>query len=165
MTFRLSLAGSGETLESLQARARRSGFGKHVEFCGALDEARLAEWFRSLDLYLHASDSEVMSTSILQAMASGLAIIGSDIESIRHQLVTGLCCGALAARQDGDAFAEATLRLIDDQTLRRRLAEVSRVKAESNYGSEAMFAAYDALVRDLSIGPSRAGKRPPAGLA
>ena len=147
--FRLSLAGSGETLEASQAQARRLGVSDRVEFCGPLDEARLAEWFRSLDLYLHASDSEVMSTSILQAMASGLAIVGSDIESIRRQLATAPQCGLLAARQDGEAFAEAALRLIDDAELRRRLAEASRAKAESDYGNEAMFGAYAALVQEL----------------
>ncbi|MGA8172271.1 MAG: glycosyltransferase [Methylocystis sp.] len=155
--FRLSLAGSGETFDAMRERARRRGLIDNVEFCGPLDDLRLAEWFRSLDLYLHASDSEVMSTSILQAMASGLPIIGSDIDSIHDQLAPAPCCGLLAARQDGEAFAEAALRLIDDATLRRQLAKMSRAKAESDYGSETMFEAYDALIRELGSG--RASKK------
>lgn len=157
--YRLSLAGSGETLEAVQAQARHLGVSDRVEFCGPLDETRLAEWFRSLNLYLHASDSEVMSTSVLQAMASGLAIVGSDIESIRRQIEPEPQCGLLVDRQDGAAFAEATLRLIDDAELRQRFAQASRVKAETDYGSAAMFEAYDALLRGLVVGRSRGARR------
>jgi glycosyltransferase involved in cell wall biosynthesis len=76
-------------------------------------------------------------------------------------LATAPQCGLLAARQDGAAFAEATLRLTDDAELGRRFAQAGRAKAESDYGSEAMFEAYDALLWDLGVAEGRDDRRRP----
>jgi glycosyltransferase involved in cell wall biosynthesis len=147
LSFELTLAGGGKMLAEVQEAARRRGFADRIAFVGVLGESDLAKWFKSLDLYVHASDAENQSTAILQAMASGLAVIASDIPSIRTQVTVPLNCGLLASEQTGAAFAGAIIELLDDPSKRKRLADAGRANAEALYGSDAMFKAYDMVLR------------------
>src|SRR5690606_3642968 len=67
--WRLTLAGSGDELPELRRRVRKRGLGNVVRLPGFLGEAELRHWFGGLDAYVHASDGETLSTSMLQAMA------------------------------------------------------------------------------------------------
>lgn len=139
--WRLSLAGTGETLAAVQAQARAAGVADMVEFPGFLGGDDLRDWFAGLDLYTHASAGETLSTSMLQAMATGLPILGSDVAGITGLLAEGGGIGRVAA-QTPDAFAEGLRALADPAGDGATLARRARALAESRYSQDAMFAAY-----------------------
>lgn len=146
--WRLSLAGDGETMQSLRERVHALGLDGEVAFTGYLGEAELLRWFKSLDLYAHASDGETLSTSLLQAMAIGLPIVGSDVPGICNLLAAGGGVGLLA-EQSPEAFAAALRKIATEPALALELRQRSRALAVAEYSQAAMFARYNALLEQL----------------
>lgn len=148
--WRLSLAGDGECRQRVADVATRLGCEHAVEFAGSLDRDRLAAWYRSLDVYAHASEGEVLSISMLQAMAMRLPIVGSDVEGIRNLLAgEGGECGLLAESNTGDAFSACVERLVDGPSKAAELAAAALGRARAAYSQQAMFDAYDSLLKDI----------------
>ena len=78
----LWIAGDGINRQRLEDLAVAHGVGDHVVFTGMLDEPELVRFLNSLDVYVHASLGEAMSTALLQAMACELATVASDVPGI-----------------------------------------------------------------------------------
>jgi glycosyltransferase involved in cell wall biosynthesis len=146
VAWRLSLAGDGESLDSMRQLAEDVGVSDLVEFPGYLGEGALRDWFTRLDFYAHASAGETLSTSLLQAMAMGLPIIGSKVAGIKNLLVEGEGCGSLAETQTPLAFADALRKMTKKPMETAAMADRACVLAESRYSQDAMFQAYSALI-------------------
>lgn len=139
--FELHLAGDGAELERVRARAKRSTVAAQVHFAGLLDEAEVAEWLRSLDLYVHASEGETLSTSLLQAMATGLPIVASAIPGITNLLSASGTLGC-TCENTPDAFARTVIALVASPREALQLGQLSRSRAIERYSHHAMLAAY-----------------------
>lgn len=143
----LTLAGDGECRPQIKNLIEQMGLKKKIFLPGKLDEKDLVEWMQSLDLYAHASDGEVLSTSMLQAMAMGLPILASNVPGIIELLSEGGGqYGLLVPENSPQAFALGIKRLFQDQYLRTHLSEVARRKVCMSYSQEAMFSAYNKLI-------------------
>lgn len=75
----LSLAGNGPTKNENLKFIKKHGLESLVKFEGNLNQSQIKKWFRSLNLYIHLSKDETSSTSILQALSSGLPVISSNV--------------------------------------------------------------------------------------
>jgi len=148
-SWHLGLAGDGDSLEPMRQLARDAGVSDQVEFTGYLGEDDLRGWFARLDIYAHASSGETLSTSLLQAMAMGLPIVGSNVAGIQDLLSEGSGCGRLAEAQTPQAFAEALREMRANPAAAAGLAHRARALAVARYSEDAMFAAYHALVMRL----------------
>jgi glycosyltransferase involved in cell wall biosynthesis len=146
LSFTLSFAGAGDMLKATKELAVARGLSDRVEFAGMLAEGSIADWLRSLDIYVHAAEAENMPTAILQAMATELPVVASDIPPVRALLTTPEPCGVLAPN-DGKSFAEAILALVDEPDKSGLLALTGRRNVETAYNNKTMFCAYDALLR------------------
>lgn len=142
----LSLAGDGESRPEIVERARAKGLDAFVDFPGLLDEDRLIDWYRSIDVYLHASEGETLSTALLQAMASDLPIVASDVPGISNLISGETVCGVLVPGQDPTGFASAVVELVKDPALRSDLARAARRMAVTSYSHDQMFAKFGALL-------------------
>lgn len=140
--WQLSFAGAGDTQRAIRRAA--ADLGASISFEGSLDEEALADWFRSLRIYALASDGEAFSTSILQAMATGLPVIASDVGGIRDQLSDEI--GIVLPNDDVEGWVETVVRLTQDPELADRLGENGRRICERLYSARAMHAAYDRLI-------------------
>lgn len=147
--WQLSLAGVGEQWDRIRADAADSRAG-NIVFEGMLSGDALAEWYRSLDIYCHASDGETLSVSVLQAMASSLPVIGSKVEGITNLLDGTPPLGALVATNTGEAFAATAIGHADDPDAARAMGVRARREAERFYGHRAMFSRYAELVERLA---------------
>lgn len=149
--WRLTLAGDGENAANLRDRVRHLGLEDVVSFPGYLDARQLQQWFASIDFYAHASEGETLSTSLLQAMAVGLPIVGSDVLGISNLLSSAGGVGLLAA-QSPEAFAARLRALASDPALATSLGQRARQCAEAEYSHESMFERYRSLVDRLCAG-------------
>jgi glycosyltransferase involved in cell wall biosynthesis len=146
--WRLSLAGDGDTLAALQAKVSELQLDDIVAFPGYLGENELKQWFNTLDIYAHASEGETLSTSILQALAMGLPIVGSDVAGISNLLAEGNGAGLVVA-QTPEAFANAFRRINDEPGLADDMRRRARHLAVNKYSQARMFRSYDQLLERL----------------
>ena len=144
--WHLSLAGDGTEAPRLRARIAALGLDGMIDLLGALDEAALRAWFASLDVYAHASDGETLSTSLLQALACGLPVLGSGVPGIAEMLARGGGVGLVAEAETPSAFAAGLRRLAQDPALRDALGRKARALATTEFDQAVMADRYAGLL-------------------
>lgn len=146
--FQLWLAGDGNELGNVKKHANRKGLDEIIFFTGNLDEKRLLQFYQQLDIYLHASRGETMSTSIMQAMSCGLPIVASNIPGINNLLISGT---GLLVDHDASAFTKAIIDLAVSPEEAHNLGSKARVYAETHFSNKKMFELYNQLIQKLCI--------------
>lgn len=116
---RLTFVGDGPMRESLESRTRDLSASTQVRFVGHVQD--VAPHLSDADVLVRPSQTEGQSLAILEAMASGIAVIASDIEA-NSELITHGEEGLLVAPGDTSELARAIERLIADRSLRGNLA-------------------------------------------
>jgi glycosyltransferase involved in cell wall biosynthesis len=101
-----------------------------VVLTGHLTGADLARAVASADIMLHPSVTETFGNVILEAMASGVAMIAADAPNSRALIEPGRT-GLLVAPADAGAYAAAAGRLIDSPEERRRIGAASHEAAQA----------------------------------
>lgn len=141
LSFELRFAGNGEEFDRVKALASNSPLAPHIHFDGLLNEQQVANWLRGLDVYVHATDGETLSTSLLQAMATGLPIVASAIDGVTNLLGSageyGIC-----ATNDAEGFTRAILRVVDSPELSNALGSRARDRILNCYSNQVMLESY-----------------------
>jgi glycosyltransferase involved in cell wall biosynthesis len=141
----LDLVGDGELAAPLRAHAERLGLADAVRFHGALAPAEVAERMRAADLFVLPSRFENLPVVLLEAMASGLPVVATDVGGVRE--IVDERMGVLVAPDDPErlaaAIADVAARL--DAFDPAALAE----RARRAYGLEAIGATWDAIYAEL----------------
>lgn len=150
------IAGDGPRRDELAHLAEVRGVADRVHLPGHLPEHDLADLLRTLEVYVQASHGETLSTAVLQAWATGLPVVATDVGGLRD-LVTPTD-GLLVPEGDAATLAGALADLADDPTRRRMLGAAGRARAEAAFSLEAMTAGYLTLLAELDPdGPWVAG--------
>ncbi|MGI4789645.1 MAG: glycosyltransferase family 4 protein [Janthinobacterium lividum] len=151
-TLRVVLAGSeGKPNEQavLTALASAHGFEDHLIFTGPrLD---IPELLSAFDILVHLPIDEAFGLVIVEAMASGLSTVATDIGGCREVVLEGVT-GFLVPPDDLDALSEALLRLLDPIEGASRRAEMGRAgrhAAESDFSQELQIERLLALYREI----------------
>lgn len=97
---------------------------------------------------LPSSYGEGIPKSLLEAAACGLPIVTTDAPGCREVVRDGVN-GLLVPVHDAAALAAALGKLIGDAELRRRMGEYSRLRAEKEFGLEAVIAQTLAVYREV----------------
>jgi glycosyltransferase involved in cell wall biosynthesis len=142
--FRLHIGGDGATREEIEAEIGRRNLESSVILHGVLDQDGVRDLLRSLDFYVHATFGETMSNSIMQAMATELPIVASDVNGVSNMLKDG--CGALYPSQDAIALADQLDRWIARPDEALAFARRARQRAESDYDVKQIVRMYEELV-------------------
>jgi glycosyltransferase involved in cell wall biosynthesis len=148
----LLLAGEAYPMEDA---AKALGFDLRLEssvrFLGVVSDVK--GLVNAADLGVLSSFREGFPVSLLEVMASGLPVVGTDIAGIREAVGhDGLAY--LAPVGDAEALADAILRLARDEGLRRTLGDAYRARVLTDFSIEKMEKAYsDVLVHALQNGP------------
>jgi glycosyltransferase involved in cell wall biosynthesis len=146
--LQLAVIGDGPARTELQTQAARLEIIERVHFVGAVyDEAELARWFCSADLFTFPS---FMGLSALHAMGYGLPIVagndrwshGPEVEAVVHEKT-----GLLFEHNNSLAMADAIRRIITDAELRERLSRQGRALAHEQYSMPAMIDAFEYAIR------------------
>ncbi|NIA69073.1 glycosyltransferase family 4 protein [Pelagibius litoralis] len=142
----LDIVGQGELRAEIEAEAARCAVA--VTFHGNLQHERLPEIINTAGLFVLPSHYEGHPKTLLEAMACGAAVVGTDVSGIREVIddeKTGLLC-----RPEADALRSAIARLLDDAALRRRLGEGARAHIEAKMSLDRIveleLAAYQAAL-------------------
>ncbi len=136
---RLVLFGEGPLKAELEALARSLGVERGVVFHGHTKDVAAA--YAAVDVYATASRSEAASNSLLEAMATGLPAVVSDIAD-NKLLLSEPNRRFVHDPLDVEAYVRSFRSLAADGRLRAELGRCNRRRAEQEYPLERMFREY-----------------------
>lgn len=110
---RLLVLGGGRLRAEIEALIRDLGLGGHVELRGAVPHRQVAGLLGTAECLLQPSWSEGQPRAVLEAMACGLPVVGSDIPAHR-EIVLPAGAGRLAPPGDPGAWAAAVRAILGD---------------------------------------------------
>lgn len=114
----------------------------HPERILLLPEDRaVAEWYRCFDVFILAALEESFPRVVIEAMASGLPVVSSNVFGIAEQVIDG-DTGFPFDPGDVEGMAGALWRLSLEHPLRTRMGKRGRFVAEKLYGIDRMVDAY-----------------------
>lgn len=140
--LRLAVVGDGPQRADVESEIRSAGVGDIVWLAG--ERSDIPEVMRTFDIFALPSRAEGISNTILEAMASGLPVVATDVGGNAELVVEGRT-GSLVPAQDPDAMANALLRYTQDVALRREQGAASRERAVRNFSIDTMVARYAEL--------------------
>lgn len=103
---------------------------------------------KAFDVFCLPSIYEGLPLTILEAMAAGVPVIGSDVIGI-NEVISHNVNGILFPKNHEMALAENIKRLLVDDGLRIRLAKEGQVFVRRNYSIDEKIKEYDELFRGL----------------
>ena len=142
--LRLVIVGDGFLRAEIEALVREAGCQKMVWLAGARED--IPELLRSFDLFVLPSLAEGISNTILEAMASGLPVVATNVGG-NSELVDDGITGALVASGDIEALARAILQYAAAPEKSRTQGHAGRIRAEQKFSIESMVANYASLYR------------------
>ena len=146
--------------EAAQADLQSLGLAQKVHLIGPKQGEELAELFRNASFFVLSSNEEGLAIVILEAMASGLAVVSTDCGGPATAVGQGNT-GLLTPVGDAQALAGAMEMLVRDSTLRERMGKEGRRVAEERFSlaaaGEVFLNAYDKV---LNADASRRQEQP-----
>lgn len=124
-SFRLALVGTGP----YEAELKEMFKGTNTVFTGQLSGDDLSAAFASGDCFVMPSDSETLGFVVLEAMASGVPVVGARAGGIPNLIAHGET-SLLVNPADPDDLAAKVTRLLGDEPARQAMSRAARAEAE-----------------------------------
>ena len=113
--FKCVLAGDGPLLDEIKQMTSELGLEKDILFTGFRSDIK--NLFNGSNLYFNSSQHEASSFLILEALASGLPVVATDMGGNNDIINERTACGMLVGYEDAEGSARAIKRIMDDRVL------------------------------------------------
>jgi L-malate glycosyltransferase len=135
---------------SLKQLIQNVGLIDRVQRFGWLDN--LAELYCILDVFVSASHSESFGLAIVEAMASGTAVVATATDGAREIIDDGIN-GRIVPIGNAEAMAAVVIELLENEDVRKKLGNAGQSRAHDQFSVERMIAEteqvyWDALIRN-----------------
>lgn len=134
------------TYGTLCALAKDLGIENNLQFLGQVED--IPGLLSAVDLSILSSQSEGLPNAVLESMASGLAVVGTNIPGIQ-EAVGPEGAPYLAGIADKDELAEKIITLALNASLRAGLEKSSRKRIESFFTTEQMCSSTEQYISEL----------------
>jgi N-acetyl-alpha-D-glucosaminyl L-malate synthase BshA len=138
----LVMVGDGPDRVDAELEARALGVDGDVQFLGKIET--VAPLLARADLFLLPSRSESFGLSALEALASGVPVVGSRAGGLTEVIRDGET-GVLCAVGDVDGMAEAAVRILQDRDRWRAMSETAAADARARFAQDAVVSQYERL--------------------
>lgn len=154
----LVILGDGDDRRSLVAQVAAAGLNARVLLPGQV--GNMPDWYERADLYVLSSRFEGFSMTIVEAMASGCAVVSFDCDAGPGDIITHGHDGLLV-RQVGDpqALANALSSLMSDDETRALMASRARAVVE-RFSVARVFSMWRDVFTQTGVRPSGIIDRP-----
>lgn len=132
----------------VRAEAERRGIAARLTFLGSLEGRDKAAAFLSSEMIVVPSWTEAFPLVIPEAMAAGLPVIATAVGAIPDFVKEGED-GFLVAPRNPPELADRVCRLLEDESLRRRISERVRARAPREFAIEVGCGKVMELAKDL----------------
>lgn len=143
---RLVIFGEGELRAGLERQVKHLSLEKHVLLPGFRED--VLSLVKSADLFVMSSLTEGLGSAVLDAMAMGLAVVGTRAGGIPEAVVPGET-GELVEPGEAKPLAAALVKLLKDPALRRTYGEAGRQRVARQFDVDHLVAGTLAAYRRL----------------
>lgn len=143
---KLLIVGDGEQKQAFLNQTKNYPSKSDILFLGNRDDVK--ELLKISDIFILPTLGEGMSNSIMEAMASELPIITTDIPENR-ELIENRKTGILVPIKDASSLAKATKDLLDDIQQRRILGENSKKNISKNLDTRVVILKLTIFLNEL----------------
>jgi glycosyltransferase involved in cell wall biosynthesis len=145
-SLRLAIAGDGPELPTLRALAVELGITERTRFLRHVSDP--AAFLAEIDIYALGSVTEQLPFSLLEAMASALPVVATDVGDIRETL-SPANRDFVVPPGDEAALAGCLRRLSQSSELRQILGTANRERARTLFDQKNMIEAYRGLLQRM----------------
>ena len=153
----LLVSGIGPDTALVEQRIAELDLTEHVDMLGAVPYEHAHEVYRRGEVFVSPTYAEGFSNTILEAMASGLPVVSTDVVGVRD-CVRPDDNGVLVPPADPPALAAGIRRILADDALRRRVAERAHSDVHLHWSwlvvAGQITAVYDKLLSDAPEVPA-----------
>jgi glycosyltransferase involved in cell wall biosynthesis len=145
---RLALVGDGQLRSELEGLAATAGVADRIIFPGAQPSAEVCQWLQASDVFTLVSRREGLPVSLIEAMATGLPAVVSDIPGTAQLIVDGTH-GFRVPVRDEKAIATALGDLFGNALLRAQFGAAARPVVVDKFSTSRVLAEYERLFNEL----------------
>jgi glycosyltransferase involved in cell wall biosynthesis len=128
--LRVEILGEGSEKAELESQVVSLGLTEHVRFLGYVSPEETPRYYQRAGIFVLPSLNEGMSNALLEALASGLPLIVTDTGGSKELVIEGEN-GLYIEKESAESIREALEQLLVDKSIRQRMGEASRRRAES----------------------------------
>ena len=139
---RLIMVGDGPDCCKAVQTAQDLGVSDRIRFVGIVDQ--VAPLLQAADLFLLPSEMESFGLVALEAMASGVPVVASDVGGIPEVVEHGIC-GYLAPTGDVEQMAEYAIQILSDCAVRESFATAASRRAAERFDYHTIVPQYEAV--------------------
>lgn len=153
LDVRLIIGGDGPMRQEWEGLIDVLGVRQKVVFTGRVSDADLPKLYASADIFVLPANarSEAFGKVLLEAMASGLPCITTEVGTGTSFVVQNGVTGLVVPPKDPPALAKAVQRLLDDVDLRRAMGCSGRERVMSEFTPQKMLARIDAVYEAVLV--------------
>src|SRR5215471_11109742 len=152
----LMMVGDGPDRVDAEAEARTLGLQDKVFFLGKIEA--VAPLLAGADLFLLPSSTESFGLSALEALASGVPVIGTSAGGLPEVVRDGET-GILCEPGDVERMAEASVEILSDRERWQAMSELGAADARQRFSLDEIVAAYEAFYEYALAQPSSAARQ------
>jgi glycosyltransferase involved in cell wall biosynthesis len=141
------------TLADARAEAGKLGVIDRVTFTGGISKSEVPRLLSTGDIFLNTTTIDNSPVSVLEAMASGLDVVSTNVGGMTY-LLEDEREGLLVPPGDAEAMAAAVLRLLSDGKLASHLSSNARKKAEL-HGWDSILPQWERVLTNAPHNPAR----------
>jgi glycosyltransferase involved in cell wall biosynthesis len=132
---RFVILGEGPLRPALEHQVKHLRLEKHVFLPGFRVDVH--SWLKGADMFVMPSETEGLGTSILDAMAAGIPVVGTAAGGIPEAVLNDVT-GFVVPTGDPRALAASIVRLLRDPALRERMGQAGWARARERFTVERM---------------------------
>ncbi len=136
-----TFVGDGPRREALELLTRALGISERVRFMG--ENRDVAPILAGHDLFVLPSRSEAFPNALIEAMATALPVVATDVGGIPEVVRPG--SGLLVRPNDERVLADAVLALMDDPAAAAALGRAARADVERHYTIDRMVERFEQI--------------------
>jgi len=140
------LIGRGELEEKLKKEAQKLGIASHIKFLGFRNDVK--ELLKIMDVFVLCSLSEGLPLSLIEAMASKVPVVCTNVGGIPEVIEDGIN-GFLVPVANSIILAEKIIYLLKDKTLSNNFTFYGYHKIKQRFSLQFMLDKYAEIYSDL----------------
>jgi len=147
--LRCTMVGDGPMRPNVAALVRECGLEDVVHFTGRCTPEQIQGLLERADAFVLPSLWEGLPGAVMEAMASGLPVVATDVPGTRELVIDGVT-GYLVPPKDPTALAQGLQRLAQDATARAAMGQAGRLRITTEFSMATMITRHEELYEALA---------------